>query len=557
MTTINKFMPERIAGSRVFCRSRDVPGRFLAEPRVFSRSQDAVYGLIIAACLTFMAGCHGPMDNLETVLARHQQAVETIPAARHEQLMIYGPAVRNDKAAELLPDDILKLETARSIAARANPDVHAALARLEAAWARISEAQARFLPTVTASHNSARTFQTPASRNRLNTLLQPAQPVPADVDVGNPALTTLLNALRRPLFGAPKATGNRNPFSEHSSALTLTWTAFDGFVRDAQVLATKHLRQAATHGLVDVERLIVHAVDTAYFQVQLAQEQVRIARADETFSREQFEETEKLREAGRASQADVDNFRVRMLAAQASLTAARGVRETGRVVLAELMGIPSSTLPPELGLSPLEAETEEEMTVPEVDPWLTRAVANRPDLQQFGAALRSEEERVRAARGVFSPTVLVSGSFGFDHSSSMRYTFEDQSSAAAVEVRWDLYTGGSRRARLRIAQAVAAEAAANYDRLRLAVQSEVRSAIIDLADAQEQIRLQRESLETARENRRIVRAAYLAGKETLTRLNEAQRDVIEADANLALARIRLRQAWSDLHSAGAAGDGGS
>ena len=58
-----------------------------------------------------------------------------------------------------------------------------------------------------------------------------------------------------------------------------------------------------------------------------------------------------------------------------------------------------------------------------------------------------------------------------------------------------------------------------------------------------------ENLATAMENRRIVQAGYLAGKETLSRLNEAQRDYITVDADLSLARIRLRQAWSDLHAA--------
>jgi hypothetical protein len=35
------------------------------------------------------------------------------------------------------------------------------------------------------------------------------------------------------------------------------------------------------------------------------------------------------------------------------------------------------------------------------------------------------------------------------------------------------------------------------------------------------------------------------------RLNQAQRDLIETDAGLALARIRLRQAWTDLRAAAA------
>jgi outer membrane protein TolC len=114
-----------------------------------------------------------------------------------------------------------------------------------------------------------------------------------------------------------------------------------------------------------------------------------------------------------------------------------------------------------------------------------------------------------------------------------------------------LFTGGARGAKVRGAEGRRAEAAATLNRLRLSVQAEVRKAVIDLTNAQTQIRLHRETVATALENRRVVQAGYLAGKENLNRLNEAQRDLITADADLALARIRLRQAWSDLHAAAA------
>jgi len=503
--------------------------------------------LVLALSLTL--SCRAPLDSIRVVLDRHAEAVERLPDEERSGSAPYEAPVVTVRAEDLLPDGVLTLETARSIAVRANPDVHAARARLEAARARIAEARARYLPTVVFTHTSVKTFHTPASRNRLNTLLQPAQPVPTDIDTQNLAVTTLLNAIRRPLFGLGRPKGNRNPFSEHSSALAATWVVFDGFVREAQLLSAKYLHSAAVQSLMDVERLIIQAVDTAYYHVQLAEERLRIARADEEFSREQLEETEKLRAAGRATKADVGNFRVRMLAAKTNVTAAVGLRDTGRVVLAELLGLSDVTLPPERRLSPLAKETDKEMTVPDVELWVERALANRPDLLQLEAVLESNEENVRAAKGLYSPSVAVSGSWGYDRSSNLRYTFEDQSSAAAVELQWELYTGGARRAGVRAAESARAEAAAALSRRRLTVQAQARRAIIDLADAREQIRLQRENLETARENRRIIQAAYVAERETLTRLNEAQRDFIQADASLALARIRLRQAWSDLHAA--------
>lgn len=507
--------------------------------------------ILVIGSLLAGAGCRAPMDSIQVVLDRHAKAVAKLPEERQNQLMPYGAAVVGSKAESLLPAGVLTVEAARSAAVRANPDVHAAQARLETAAARIAEARARYYPTVVFTHDSTRTFHTPASRNRLATSLQPSPSVPPSIEGNNLVLTTLLNALRLPFFGLGDAEGDSNSFSEHSTAFTMTWTIFDGFVREAQILSAKYLHRASMESLIDVQRLIVRAVDSAYHRVQLAQEQLRIARADEVFSEEQLQETRKLQAAGRATTADVDNFRVRVLAAQANVSGAEGQRETGRVILAELMGLPDSALPSDIALSPLDEETPVELEPVNPSPWLEYAVADRPDVLQLQEILKSEEEIVRAAKGAYQPKVLASGSWGYDRASNLHYEDDDQSSAAAVEFRWELFTGGALDARVREAEGRRAEAAANLNRLRLSVQAEVRKAVIDLSNAQTQIRLNRETVATAFENRRIVRAGYLAGKENLNRLNEAQRDFITADADLALARIRLRQAWTDLHAAAA------
>ncbi len=510
-------------------------------------------GLVgVVALSGVMGGCRGSLDGMAVMLERHRRAVAELPEEERENLMPYGAPVVMEEAEALLPAAVLDMEKARAIAIRANPDIHAAQARLESARARIAEIAARYYPTVMFTHTSTRTFHTPASRNRLNTLLQPQASVPTDTtdtEGQSFAVTTLLDAISRPFLEYRELTGDTNPFSEHSTSLTASWTVFDGFVREAQLLASKHVNRASWAALRDAERLILQAVDRAYYQVQLAQEQIRIAEADVAFSKEQLEETEKLRAAGRKTAADVANFRVRMLAAQTNVTSAIGARDTGRVVLGELMGLPDAVLPPDLELVPLTDETEEEMRLPDPDDWVRRALASRPDLLQQEHLLGDKDEQVRAVQGLFLPTVAISGSWGFDHTGNLRYAPDDQSSAAVLEFRWELFTGGSRRAKLRQAQSARAEAMANLNHRRLAVQADVRQAIIDLKNAQEQIRLQRENVVTAQESRRVVQAGYVAGKETLNRLNETQRDYTAAEVDLVRARIQLRRAWSDLNAA--------
>ncbi len=494
-------------------------------------------------------GCRVPLSGSALAVHQHGSAISALPDEERAAHAPYGSPVVMEEAESLLPERLLTLWETRAIAVRANPDVHAAHARLQVALARIAQLQSQYLPTVSMTMNSSRTFMTPASRNPLGTGLQPATFVASDGDTNNLAITGLLNALRGPLFGGG-ARGDMNPFSKHSFALSGSWLIFNGFIREAQVLASKHLYLASADSLLDVQRLIISAVDVAYYQVQLAQEQIRIARADEVFSQEQLDETTKLRAAGRATSADVNNFRVRVLAAKATVIAAVGLRDSGRVLLAELMGIPGAILPAALSLSPLIPETKEELELPDVSAWVERALGRRPDLSQFDRIVDSEFQNVRVADGAYLPSLNASGSWGYDRTSGYRMSEDDQSAALGIELRWELYTGGRRTAQVRAAEGLRAQAIADRNRLRLAVESEVRRAIIDLRNAQEQIYLQRENLEVARESRRVIQAGYLAGKETLVRLNEAQRDFVTADADLTLARIRLRRAWSDLRTAG-------
>jgi outer membrane protein TolC len=70
-----------------------------------------------------------------------------------------------------------------------------------------------------------------------------------------------------------------------------------------------------------------------------------------------------------------------------------------------------------------------------------------------------------------------------------------------------------------------------------------------LTTARDQLILQRENARLVRRNRDLVEKEYAAGQTSLVRLNEAQRDLIQARGRLALARVSLRQAWQGLYAA--------
>lgn len=511
-----------------------------------------VSGLALLA-LTFTMGCEGKFETVEARLQRRSAALARLPDEDKAWKEYVAPGAAEDHLANLNADRVLTLERSRQIALRYNPDIHASRARIDQALARIKEARAAYFPQVALSHNSNRTFQVPRTGVRLPVSTPTLFPnVPTSLETLD--LNTLLQLLSQPLFGRGISTGPGSSFSQHTTTVSVNWTLFDGFAREATLLATKHTHGATAMALADAQRLLVRAVDEAYYQAQLAGEQIRIARADVEFSQDQLRMAQRRADAGRATKTDVLNFQVRLTAAQADEQAALGLYRNARTVLAELMGIDSVTLPEGTELAPFTEESEEELTPPNADQWVDLALATRPDLAQKEQELKAKTEEVRAAKGQYSPSVLLSGSHGFDRLHNVAYSSNDQASAGALEVRWQLFTGGFRTSRVRLREAERWQIAAELRRRRQKVSSEVRQAATSLKDAQAQVRLQRLSLDAARENRRIVEAEYQAGKASLVRLNEAQRDLIQTDVNLTLARIRLRQSWSDLRAAAATYD---
>jgi len=504
--------------------------------------------VLLAAILS--CGCADDFRRVDQAIQERCDAVGTHVGENPRWREAYASEGQVEHEPDVPTSGTLSLERARRIALSASPDVHAVQARLEQALARIDEALSYYFPTVTLSHGSTRTFLTPRSRNAFNIpISQPLPDIPANLQDVN--FSTLLELLSTPFFGRPGSSPITRSFSQHTTTLAATWTLFDGFAREAQLLAAKYASGAAQMALVNSQRLLVQAVDEAYYQVQLGWEQHRIAQADLDFSRDQLDVTRKWLEAGRATPGDVKNFEVRVHNAETDLVAARGLTDKARTVLAELMGIDDAKLPDELEVSPLADEVEAELAVPDADEWIERALRARPDLAAREFELQSKMQEVRLAKAQYWPGVFASGAYGFDRTSNMAYGEGDQVSSGAIEMRWPLFTGGFRTSQVRRTEAERVEVAAELRRSKQRAVSEVRQAVIDLVDAQKRVRLQRLNLASATENRRIVQAEYAAGKSTLVRLNEAQRDLIAAEASLASSRIRLRQAWSALRAAAA------
>lgn len=452
----------------------------------------------------------------------------------------------------------LDLETAQRIAIENNPDLKAAQSRVQQAQERIKQARSLYYPNVGVSVDA---FHTKLSENDLDDARDAAvnqsflglRSQFLGTLFGNPAPTFPAVALQAAQSGV-NAVMARSAIDEsidsYQASVFASWTIFDGFNRKFTNAIARFGALESEAAFAEAERLLLDAVAFAYHQVQLARENVEIARADEAFNERQLKEAEARYRIGTGSLSDQLNFEVRVRAARGAVLNAERDWATARIGLAALMGIPEATLPDTVVIAELYSERPEELVVPEADPLIAYAMEFRPDLNQSRYAAQRADAAVGRARAPFYPQVRAVASRDASRTNSGRFDIDgDFSTTVGISVEYEIFAGGRNRAALREAKYAAEEAEHRTDSVSIDVVSDVRTAIQNLATAQQQLILQRATAEFVSRNRDLVEKEYDAGQGSLVRLNEAQRDLIEAQSRLALARVALRQAWHDLRTA--------
>ena len=413
---------------------------------------------------------------------------------------------------------VLDLETAVAASLTANPGLDAAMERVRQAKARVNQARATYWPWLDAT----------ASGSRVKLSENTYQENLATARFFNPAATV------------------EDPQEYYNADLTASWTLFDGFERKFANLAARYDEQSSQASLNDARRLLVSAVAVAYFTAQLALENITIARADEAFNDRLLADAEARQRAGTGALSDVLNFQVRKNQAKTTRINQEYQYAIARFGLAALMGLPESRLPDHVRLAPLEPETATELATPAPDALIAEVRERRPDIQAIRWSIRQAEARIDIARSGNYPSVVLSGSIDGARSDNPRFGEDDFGNQVQVGLTYNLFSGGLTKARISEAQHYRMELEKQLEDLLLSVSADIRSTAARVSSAQAQVALQRENTALVQRTRDLVEKEYLAGQGSLVRLNEAQRDLITARSNLALALVSLRQAWIEL-----------
>ncbi|PLX98773.1 MAG: hypothetical protein C0622_11375 [Desulfuromonas sp.] len=424
-----------------------------------------------------------------------------------------APAADNLQPLEMtIPYGQLTRPRAQQLALDASPGVAQMLARIDAARAVVEQARSTMLPVVSAY----------ASQRWQDVSMQPDW---------------------APLMRY------EDSLKSFSSGIQVNWLLFDGFSRRASILASEAGVKAAMELTNEARRLLAEAVASAYYQAQLAAEGMLIARQNRLFNAQLESDAEIRWQAGVIAEAEKLNFSVKALQAENDYLEAQQNFSIVCTVLAELLARPEAELSADL--YPVASPPEQDPTaLPATADEANYALQHRPDLQAMETKHIALLLQKQALKGGYFPKIFLSGAYEYDRLDDLAITDQqERSSYLGFNLTWDLYKGGERSAKIREIDAQLQQLDKEMEQKRLAIQSTLKQARIRAEAARAIYLRQSHTLKLVQRIRDQIEKAYRAGAATLTRLNEAQTDLVKVSGAVAASRISYLQQLESLRAA--------
>lgn len=414
----------------------------------------------------------------------------------------------------------ITLQQAIELARRNNRDLQVALLQLERAQSALREAQAALFPNLGLNAQIAR--QQSASA-QLATERQ-----------------------KRAEAGLPPEL--RSPSQDQAS------TAFTGAAQLSYSLYTSGRRLASIRAAeeqvrfqqLDIERLseqIRLNVSTSYYDLQQADENVRIQQAAVKNAEASLRDAQALERAGVGTRFDVLRAQVNLANSQQNLVRALSQQRIASARLGTLLSIPGSisiSAADPVALAGLWNQTLEQSII--------LAFQNRPELQQFLAQRNISEQRRRLALSDLGPQLSIVASYNLLDQFNDSISVTDGYSIG-LQANLTLFDGGAAKARAAQERANIRIAETQFSQQREQIRFQVEQAYSNLQANLENVQTANAALEQARESLRLARLRFQAGVGTQTDVIAAETDLTTAEGNRVAAILDYNRALVSLQQA--------
>jgi outer membrane protein TolC len=280
--------------------------------------------------------------------------------------------------------------------------------------------------------------------------------------------------------------------------------------------------KAARLSAEDARNLVVQAVSNAYLSVISDDSRVTAITAEVQTAQALFDRATDQKRAGTVPAIDVLRSEVQLRSEQQRLLAQKNQVEKDKLNLARAIGLPTGqtfTLGDTLPFSPMDTPLET---------LLKDAYEHRPDYRAAQANVRAAEFGLQSAKSEHWPQIVVEGDYGV-----VGRTFAESHGTYSVVagVRIPIYAGGRTGSDIEQADAVLRNKKNALEDVRGRIDSEVRSALLDLHSAADQVAVAQRNADLASQTLAQARDRFSAGVTDNIEVIQAQQLLASANEN--------------------------
>jgi outer membrane protein TolC len=336
-------------------------------------------------------------------------------------------------------------------------------------------------------------------------------------DVQQTSLSAL--GLKIPIAGFPRVLG---PFNYLDVRAFLDQSVFNWNYIQKERAAAQSLK-AAAYSYQDARELVVLITGNAYLEAIAEAARVETAEAQVKTAQTLYDRSVDQQKAGVSPAIDTLRAQVELQSRQQQLIVARNDFAKQKLALSRIIGL---ALGQEFILT--DKAPYDMLVPPTLEESLRRAYAARADYQAALAQARAAELSRRAASAELYPTFDLEGDFGDIgvNPGTSNGTFH-----VAGTLTVPIFQGGKTHADVLQAEAELRQAKARLEDLRGQIDNDVRTALLDLNAASDQVQVARSTVDLAEQTLTQAQDRFTAGVTDNLEVVQAQESVASAHEN--------------------------
>jgi outer membrane protein TolC len=320
-----------------------------------------------------------------------------------------------------------------------------------------------------------------------------------------------------PGFHIPTIVGPFNyvDFRAHLSQTFLDFTALNNY------RAMNDVTRANRYSAQDARDLIVLAVGGAYLQTTAAKARLTAEEAQVKAANAVYQQSVQQLGQGIIAKVDADKNEVQVLTEQQRLLSLQNDYAKQKINLARMVGLPANDqyeITDEIPYAPAMPLTVEDA--------LKQAYAQRADLKAADAQVQAAQKARAAARGERYPSLSATADVGGIGVSPAQV---QTTYTAAATLKIPIWLGGRVEGDVEQADATLAQRRAEYEDLKGQIESDVRSAFLDLQAASSQVEVAQKNIQVAHEAAELTRQKLEAGVSTTVDYTQAEEAATNAE----------------------------